>query len=91
MFGKKKYNHKKKNIYDACGLDKKKLHKKLKELRKKLYDMLDGEKIEQSRCIEVIEESLTKREMALTLYSYSLQLIQDKEDDYDKAEHVEFR
>jgi len=90
MFGKKKkYNHNKKNVYKAVGVDKKEFRKKVKQLNDYLDKVLsDNNVVSQSKVIEYIENKFTKRELSLLSYSLCYELSKDIEK--DDVPHPEF-
>jgi hypothetical protein len=69
MFRKKKFNHKKKSIADACGIDLDKITKKQKKLNKliksgKFDDCLSKE-------VEAIHNTFNKKELSYMAFQYS--------------------
>lgn len=69
MFGKKKFNHKKKSIADACRIDLDEINKKMK----KLNELIKSGKFDDnlSEEVEAIYKMFTKRELAYMAFQYS--------------------
>ena len=64
IFRRKKYDHSKKTITEACNIDGIELLRKMA----KLHFQFAHEDICGSRCVEIYEKTFSKRELAFLLY-----------------------
>jgi hypothetical protein len=91
MFGKKKkYKHNADNIYKACGVTKKELNKKIKELNKYILKISKKGDTQMSKVIEKIENDFTKRELSLLTYILNYYTQSGLDESKDDVPHPEF-
>jgi hypothetical protein len=80
VFKKKKYKHNLDDLYKACSVDKKTIHKKLKNVNKYINKILNSkdEQVYKSKLIEYIENEFTKRELAIVMFLYNTEIAELK-------------